>query len=460
MPYAVHRVVIEVRPSLGSRQLLLGNATASSLKLTSSRVCVFAGLLSRTMRVIRSDGVSPNALVLSPGCAMKLGLRSGDVVRVLIKGSQLRIGPYVGVLTAPTKVRTSARRRYGRDTEYLREVCAAGTRMDLVAFVFSYDAVNISNGRLIGWLPEPQRYGRWHPREFPLPNVVFNRIPTRGQERSKRARQLIGYATQHKSMRLFNKGFMDKWSVYKDLSQHSGVKHMVPTTAVFRGLPMLKSWLRRHRSVYLKPSSGSLGEGIVVVRLTIRGITCRYRNERKRPVTEYARSVEAVYSRIKRIIARRRYLIQPDLNLLTVDGTPFDVRLLMQRSSRGKWCRTKMFARVARRGEYTSNISRGGSGVPLDKLLVRIAPRKAQHVLQAVRRAGVTVAQAVESLAETPVGELGIDIGIDRALNLWLIEVNSKPHVDVVKPSTTERARDASVRRPMEFATYLHKTTL
>lgn len=98
--------------------------------------------------------------------------------------------------------------------------------------------------------------------------------------------------------------------------------------------------------------------------------------------------------------------------------------------------------------------------MPLDQLLVRIAPKKAQHVLQAVRRAGVTVAQAVESMSETPVGELGIDIGIDRALNLWLIEVNSKPHVDVVKPSTSERAREASVRRPMEFAIYLHKNAL
>lgn len=461
MPYSVRKAVVDVRPSIASRHLLLGKSIASAMKGSSDRVYVFAGLSSSTMRIASYGAdVGPNALVLNPGCAASLGLQSGDVVRILIKRNQIRIGPYVGILTAPIGRSTSPRRCYGKDTEYFRDVCAAGMHMGLVAYVFSYDAVDMSKGRVLGRVPEPQRYGRWHSREFPLPDVIFNRIPTRGQERSERARRLIEYAKKHNYMRLFNGGFMDKWTIYKQLSQHPDVKDMVPATAVFRGLSMLKSWLQRYRSVYLKPTNGSLGEGIVVVRLSSRGVACRYRNERKRPVSELLRNVEAVYARIKPTVTRRRYLIQPDLNLLTVDGMPFDVRLLMQRNSRGKWYRTKMFARVARRGEYTSNISRGGSGVPLDQLLVRIAPKKAQHVLQAVRRAGVTVAQAVESMSETPVGELGIDIGIDRALNLWLIEVNSKPHVDVVKPSTSERAREASVRRPMEFAIYLHKNAL
>lgn len=452
----MYRVVIEIHPSLGSRRLILGKAAASALKLTVDRVRVFAGTSSLIMTVDHCDSASPNSLAMDSGSAARFGLQTGDVVRVLARRRQLRIGPYVGIMTAPTRFRASSNRCYGRDTEYFRELCLAGRRKGLVTYVFSYDAVDLSKGRLVGRVPEPKRNGRWYSREFPLPNVIFNRIPARTHERSPLARQLIEYALRQESMCLFNEGFMDKWSVYKQLSMHPEVRHLVPTTAVFRGLPMLKRWLRKYKSVYLKPTSGSLGEGIIVVQQTSRGVVCRYRNPRKRPVKEHAPHVDAIYGLIEQLVANRRYLIQPDLNLLTVNGMPFDVRLLMQRNATGKWCRTKMFARVARRGEFTSNISRGGSGVPLDRLLEQVIPKKAEHVLDAVREAGAAVARAIESLAGSPVGELGIDIGIDRSLNLWLIEVNSKPHIDVTKPSTSERVHQASVRRPMEFAIYLH----
>lgn len=460
MSSAEHRVIIEVHASLGSRRILLSNATASALRLAAGRVALATGTATQTVTMGVTDRISVDSLAMGPPLAVRLGLRAGDSVMVWVRRRVLRIGPYVGILTAPTGRPATSNRCYGRDTEYLREVCTAGRRRGLVAFVFSYDSADLSKGRLVGRVPEPVRYGRWHSRSFPMPDVIFNRIPTRGQERSAKARRLIDHYMRHESTKLFNSGFMDKWSVYAQLSNHPDLKSMIPRTALFRGPAMLKEWLVRHRSVYLKPINGSLGEGIIVVQLAGRGIICRYRNRRMRPVSEYAPRVDAIYGRVRQIIAGRRYLIQPDLRLLSVDQSPFDVRLLMQRDLSGKWIRTKMFARVARRGEYASNISRGGSGVPLEEVLGRVLPGRAERVVRAVRKAGALVAHAMEESAQSPVGELGIDIGIDRNLNLWLIEVNSKPHIDVVKPSTTDRAREASVSRPMEFAIYLFRSTL
>jgi len=455
-----HRVTVEVHALDTPDQVLIGKATASALKLSSGRFALRAGLTSRVAQVSVSDKVGNKSMVLGSQIAQDLGISSGDVIRVAATQRRLRIGPYVGVLTAPQRKSAIPSRSFGRDTEYLRELCAAGKELGLIAFVLPYDAVNLRTRRVFGRVPEFRRGGRWHIREFPFPDVLFNRIPSRAHERSQQARRVINYALRQKSVHLFNQGFMDKWAVYAELSRHPDVRHMVPTTARFQGRLMLKSWLRRFGSVYLKPSSGSLGEGIVVVEQTPNGVVCWFRNRRQKPVSEKAPNVDRIYGRISRLIAGRRYLIQPDLRLLDVDGSPFDVRLLMQRNMSGKWLRTKMFARIARRGEYASNISRGGSGVPLDEVLARVRPKQAQRVLRDVRKAGEVIARAVESTSQCPVGELGIDIGIDRRLNLWLIEVNGKPHVDVVKPSTTDRAREASVRRPMEYAIYLYRNAL
>ncbi len=455
-----YRVTVEVRTLDTPDQVLIGKATASALRLSSGRFALRAGSTSRVARVSISDKIGNKSMALSSEIAQELGISSGDVVRVASSQRRLRIGPYVGVLTAPQRKSSIPSRSFGRDTEYLRELCAAGKGLGLIAFVLPYDAVNFRARRVFGRVPEPRRGGKWHIREFPFPDVLFNRIPSRAHERSPQARRVLNYALQQRSVHLFNQGFMDKWSVYAELSRHPDVRHMVPTTARFQGRVMLKSWLRRFGSVYLKPSSGSLGQGIIVVEQTPQGVVCWFRNRRQRPVSERASNVDRIYGRIRQLIAGRRYLIQPDLRLLDIDGSPFDVRLLMQRNISGRWLRTKMFARIARRGEYASNISRGGSGVPLDEVLARVRPKQAARVLREVRKVGEVVARAVESTSQCPVGELGIDIGIDRRLNLWLIEVNGKPHVDVLKPSTTDRAREASVRRPMEYAICLYRSAL
>lgn len=454
------KVTVEVRTLDTPDQVLLGRATASALRLSGGRVALRAGSTSKVARLSVSDKLTKGSMTLSQEIAQELGISSGDVIRVTSSQRRLRIGPYVGVLTAPQRKSSLPSRSFGRDTEYLRELCAAGKHLGLIAFVLPYDAVRFRTARVFGRVPELRRGGRWHIREFPFPDVLFNRIPSRAQERSPQARRVLNYALQQRSVQVFNQGFMDKWSMYAELSKHPDIRHMVPRTARFQGRPMLKSWLRRFRSVYLKPSSGSLGEGIIVVELTPQGVVCWFRNRRQKPVREHAAGIDGIWNRIRPMVSGRRYLIQPDLRLLDVDGSPFDVRLLMQRNISGRWLRTKMFARIARRGEYASNISRGGSGVPLDEVLARVRPRQAERLLRDVRKVGAMVARAVENTSQCPVGELGIDIGIDRRLNLWLIEVNGKPHVDVVKPSTTDRAREASVRRPMEYAIHLYRSAL
>ena len=300
-----YRVTVEVRTLDTPDQVLIGKATASALRLSSGRFALRAGSTSRVARVSISDKIGNKSMALSSEIAQELGISSGDVVRVASSQRRLRIGPYVGVLTAPQRKSSIPSRSFGRDTEYLRELCAAGKGLGLIAFVLPYDAVNFRARRVFGRVPEPRRGGKWHIREFPFPDVLFNRIPSRAHERSPQARRVLNYALQQRSVHLFNQGFMDKWSVYAELSRHPDVRHMVPTTARFQGRVMLKSWLRRFGSVYLKPSSGSLGQGIIVVEQTPQGVVCWFRNRRQRPVSERASNVDRIYGRIRQLIAGR-----------------------------------------------------------------------------------------------------------------------------------------------------------
>nr|MBO2476611.1 hypothetical protein [Bacillota bacterium] len=53
------------------------------------------------------------------------------------------------------------------------------------------------------------------------------------------------------------------------------------------------------------------------------------------------------------------------------------------------------------------------------------------------------------------VGELGLDLGIDRLGRIWLIEVNSKPFLQMTREAGSPHILGLSVQRPLRFARYL-----
>lgn len=52
-------------------------------------------------------------------------------------------------------------------------------------------------------------------------------------------------------------------------------------------------------------------------------------------------------------------------------------------------------------------------------------------------------------------GELGIDYGIDRSGNIWLLEVNSRPGRASFFQTRQPKCAFRSVNRPLEYARYL-----
>jgi len=55
---------------------------------------------------------------------------------------------------------------------------------------------------------------------------------------------------------------------------------------------------------------------------------------------------------------------------------------------------------------------------------------------------------------DSPLGEIGLDLGVDRRGRVWLIEVNAKPFRKVFDAGPKRRVF-LSFRRPMAYARYL-----
>lgn len=361
----------------------------------------------------------------------------------------LQFGPVVGLFTTHSK-----HPPWGEQTDLLALTVRHGNRMGQYVYVFTPDDVDLDQAVVNGW--RVTAAGQWVRRPCPLPDVIYDRIPSRKHERLPAVVDLKAKLRPTYGQRYFNPGYLDKWQLHEPLLANPAIARFLPETILYSGPADLSAMLARHRIVFLKPIDGSLGRG--VVRLNrMPGGKVSYRLPTGQTAHVCSSAGEAA-RRLSRLTSVRQYLVQQGVHLATLNGSPFDVRVLAQKGQGGRWFRTKVYARVAQPGSYLSNLARGATAWVWPGVLhisFGAEAGKRRVALAAVRELGRRVPPAVEAAAGEAFGELGIDIGIDTTGRCWLIEVNSKPMRTFDSSAGSRTAVRNSIVRPLLYARYL-----
>ena len=217
----------------------------------------------------------------------------------------------------------------------------------------------------------------------------------------------------------------------------------------------MQEMIRKYKTLFVKPSNGSLGKGIIKVNILSKGKMSYvvYGNSRYK---SQADNVEEFLKKTTKVRRDKPYIVQQGLDLAVYRGSLFDLRVIFQKNRDGKWLVGKKFVRLAPRGSSISNLSRGGK-VEISKRIFRYIYHNNDRInrkFEEAKQLCLRVATVLEEKSNGVYGELGMDIGIDKKGALWLIEVNSKPR----KTTETEFSRAVmrrTFRRPLEYAMYL-----
>ena len=82
-------------------------------------------------------------------------------------------------------------------------------------------------------------------------------------------------------------------------------------------------------------------------------------------------------------------------------------------------------------------------------------PEQAQKLLRDAKKAATDIAEAVERNYPHLLGELGLDLGIDRNGRIWLFEVNSKPGRSIFKHPALRSDGRNTLRHLVNYCMYL-----
>lgn len=349
-------------------------------------------------------------LGISADAAKRLLLVPGEY-HLQAEGNRLKLGPVIGILTSS-------------GVQQKMVLLRAGKHQGALVYVFHPTGINwkqrVITGHCLAQDGKTLQY-----RKFPFPDVVYERIPNRVEQRHYQ--HVLRRFYQDPQVQIFNQGYYDKWNIYQRLVTFPQLRDHLPESRLALAVHV-RDLLNRYGEVFLKPIHGSLGLGIVHIIQRGNRLYAHYN-------TPGGRSQRQSFHSISQLLGQlipqksRLYMVQQGIRLIRYHGSAVDFRSHMHKNDKGAWVLAALSAKVAGRGSVTTHARTGGKFKSPSQVLKQVFgdEQKVQSILRELERVSQEVCQCIELEEKGPIGELGLDLGVDVHGRVWLFEVNSKP---------------------------------
>lgn len=295
--------------------------------------------------------------------------------------------------------------------------------------------------------------GSYVKRRFPLPAVIHNRAMY--FNRPKANAKLERLATT-KGRHVFNRwNRYGKWHVHRLLLENPELRPHLPET-VKATVASIRSIGRRHRSVIVKPSSSSIGRGIMKVDRLANGWRLVYqrRGRSGRTIWKTVGFRKRTPAALRLPIRRKPYIAQQRLPLAEYQGSPFDMRVSVQRGPEGVFQVTGIAAKVARRRAFVTNVAQGGSVYRLEDVLREYPRLHPAAVRESIETFSLAAASHLSSRLPN-LSDIGFDIGITPDGYPVFIEMNLRDLRYSFREGGMPREWRETYANPMGYAKYV-----
>lgn len=213
-----------------------------------------------------------------------------------------------------------------------------------------------------------------------------------------------------------------KWTKTSWLIKQADLKKHVPRTVLFNK-DNLKMMLSAYSTVFFKPTSGSGGFNIVRIKRKGKG----YQTQLNTVKSHYS-SINRLYDQLKRFSNKQSYLLQKGIDLAKTKGNPFDIRVMVQKSNKGSWVSTALFAKIGKPGKVATNYNQGGNIGFFEQTMSGAGYKAAEtkRMESKLKKLGVSVGKNFDKHLKG-FRELGLDVALDSKGKHWILEVNTRP---------------------------------
>ncbi|MFD0679595.1 MULTISPECIES: YheC/YheD family endospore coat-associated protein [unclassified Paenibacillus] len=353
--------------------------------------------------------------------------------------------PTLAILTYADETRV-----FRGNKENFVDLIRVGEERGVTVYVVTTSDFKLTDQTMVGYSYNFQTK-TWKKGQQPLPHVVYNRIPYRKFELLPDVQLIIQTCMRHGQIRFFNPSFFNKWTLFEWLNKSKETQTFIPTTQKLTSGDDLEQLLQKHSNLYLKPVKGKAGKGIMKVsRLSDKQAKSRkyqlsIQEKTKSHISRYT-NVPQLWTQIRQMVGSKDYIMQQGIALSNYKQRPFDLRVLVQKNSKGLWTVAGVGARLAGKSSITTHVPRGGSIDDPSKLLeAGFGSLTSKKILNRTKQTALILAKQIEKASGTSLGEMSLDLGVDTTGQIWFFEANSKP-MKFDEPHIRRRSLDNLIR--------------
>jgi glutathione synthase/RimK-type ligase-like ATP-grasp enzyme len=358
----------------------------------------------------------PIDMKCSPHLMEALLLQEEITYQMKIIDHQLYIGPIIGMLLGE--------QQYYYHDRYMNELLEAlSVYKEIGGLIIAFKQCSINwKEKFIQGLYYYYPKNEWRYGKLPFPAVVYRRAYKTTEEDLKELKKIT-------SGNVFNSTRFNKWELFDTLKDHPTFKRYLPPTAQLKDGEIVNEFIKRYKDVIIKPSDLSRARGICIIKTKTKDLLDLhdYNNGKNAFHKTIERWNLAGYLR-KNGFFKRNYIVQSYINLAKINGSPWDIRIVMHKNEKLKWECTGIECRVAGDKQFVTNISKGGKAMYFNQS-VRLAYGPHVHPTMLKKQVIKTAKEFCGIMDHTGehFAEFGIDLALDEEQNIWFIEANIRP---------------------------------
>ncbi|MCY6354999.1 putative amidoligase domain-containing protein [Clostridium sp. ZS2-4] len=368
-----------------------------------------------------------------------------------------RVGPVLAILSDRMNYHANI---FGPQTYYFRKLIKLSRSKGMITYVVAVSDVDWGYDKIKGYAYDFDKE-EWKKQYFTAPNVFYNRWSIISTDSYSQYEEYIKYIQDNEikfinspeCMELTN----DKWKTYLLLSGSNKTNDIQPKSWEYNSHTQLKQCIEECTCVFIKLKYGSKSTGLFYVeRLKDSSYMIIHNN-----IYDYTEKIKVQEANLMEIIDEKieemgcinsDYIIQQKIPLIKYKERNFEIRVIMQKNSTGKWIRTCMIARCTAQNENFITLE---DEIDLKSSVVLSAcfDENAEYIGNQIRERSKDVVSIIDDKG-IQAGELAIDFGIDENFNIFIIELNSKPD-NLLYAIGALKTRNLAMYRILEYAKFL-----
>jgi hypothetical protein len=219
----------------------------------------------------------------------------------------------------------------------------------------------------------------------------------------------------------------DKIEQVRMLEQSALAAHAIPSALIApEGLEaQLAEFLSRNAGAVIKPVVGERGGNIYFILPD--GDRFRLTTRRRPPVEGSLGQVAAALgTAIDRRLRYRHFMVQRYIDSRERD-MPLALRVDVHKRPDESWALVRTAMRLNVAGGFATHIDGGATQGMLERFLARRVPGRDQQILNQAVTLAMEAAKLIDARPDASIMELGVDLVMDSADHLWIVETNVHP---------------------------------